>query len=80
MYFLAATLTLMSSSAAWNGQFQASFGVTDYGLHKGAKDVLKCCLFVFNALFMIKTDQFPNGKVMEATPVYPSTGNPEPNS
>lgn len=80
MYFLAATLTLMSSSTAWNGQFQVSFGVTDYGLHKGAKDILKCCLFVFNALFAIETDQFLNSKVMEATPAYPSTGNPELNS
>lgn len=80
VYFLAAPLTLMGSSTAWNRQFQVSFGVTDYGLHKGAKDILKCCLFVFNALFVIKTDQFLNGKVMEATPAYPSTGNPEPDS
>lgn len=79
MYFLAATLTLMSCSAAWNGQFWIGFGVVDCGIHKGAKDFRKCRLFV-HALFMIKTDQFLNSKVMEATAAYPSTGNPELNS
>lgn len=37
-------------------------------------------VYFFHALFMIKTDQFLNSKVMEATAAYPSTGNPELNS
>lgn len=35
-------------------------------------------LFILtNALFMIKSNQFLNGKLMEAAPAHPSTGNPK---